>query len=114
MKKIISILANSKLRLSVAEMETSKTRCNCDFVITSLFFDEKHGYPVRAQGEVHTKLGRLITVIWNQYGECTFEGQRIKSFDLIKKSECEEVSIKMVDESLAIGLGVILFCIIFK
>ena len=85
MKNITSLLNNSKRRLSVSEMETSETRCNYDFMITSLFFDENAGYPVRAQGAVRTKLGRLIHVNWDQFGECTFEGQRVKSFDLIKR-----------------------------
>ena len=104
MKNTISILHNSKLRLSVSEMETSKTRCKCDFMITSLFFDKNPGYPERAQGAIRTNLGRLITVNWDQYGECTCKGQRIKSFDLIKRSEGDEVSLKMVDESLIISL----------
>ena len=114
MKRTIPILHNSKLRLSVLEMETSKTSCKCDFMITSLFFDKKPGYPVRAHGAVRTKLGRIITVNWNQYGECTCEDQRIKSFDLIKRSEGDEVSLKMVDESHGSGLGVIRLSIIFK
>ena len=114
MKNTLSIPHNLKRRLSVSEMETSDTRCKCEFMITSLFFDEKPGYPVMAQGAVRTKLGRLITVNWDQYGECTFEGQRIKSFDLIKRSEANEVSMKMIDESLVIGPVVIVFCIIFK
>jgi len=104
MKNILSMPLNSKPRLSVSEIETSDTRCKCDFMITSLFFDEKPGYPVRAQGAVRTNLGRLITVNWDQHGECTFEGQRIKSFDLIKRQEGDELSLKMEDESLAFGL----------
>ena len=56
MKNTISILHNSKLRLSVSEMETSKTRCKCDFMITSLFFDKNPGYPERAQGAIRTNL----------------------------------------------------------
>jgi len=104
----------SKLRFSTEEVENSRIRCGCEFKISSLLFDDTPNFPVRVLGYIRTNQGHQILATWNQYGECTFEGQRINSFDLIKKSECDEVSMKMIDESLVIGVGVVLFSIIFK
>lgn len=104
----------SKLRFSTEEVENSRIRCGCEFKISSLLFDDTPNFPVRVLGYIRTNQGHQILATWNQYGECTFEGQRIKSFDLIKRQVGDEVSMKMIDESLVIGPVVILFCIIFK
>jgi hypothetical protein len=94
----------SELRFSTEEMENSRLRCGCEFNITSLFFGDMPNFPLRVLGYIRTNQGHQIRATWDQYGECTIEDQRIKSFDLIKRYEGDEVLLKIDDESLSFGL----------
>ena len=71
-------------RLSTRDMETSPTRCGCEYRISTMDFeDDKPHFPTLAVGAINTGQGWTIRATWNQDGECTVENRRIKSFDLV-------------------------------
>ena len=84
-------------RFSTEEMEKSKTRCGCEFKITSLFFDDSNPqFPTKAMGSINTSQGWKIIATWNQYGECTVGSTPIKPFDLIKFEDPKAEELKPV------------------
>lgn len=92
---------NADHRFTTEEMEKSKTRCGCEFKITSLFFDDnKPQFPTKAMGCISTGQGWKIIATWNQYGECTVGSTRIKPFDLIKYDD------QQVDEQKTASIGI--------
>lgn len=94
-------------RLTTREMESSQTRCGCDFQITSMFFEDlKPNFPVKTIGCIHTGQGWKIFATWNQNGECMVSGRRIKSFDLVTPDQRE------FDQAMPVFIGLIMFLII--
>jgi hypothetical protein len=77
-------------RLSTRDMETSPTRCGCEYRISTMDFgDHKPHFPTLAIGAINTGQGWTIRATWNQYGECTVEKRRIRSFDLVTPAQKE-------------------------
>ena len=101
-------------RFSTEEVESSRLRSNLIFEASSFFFDDgKKGYPTLVLGWITTTRDHLIRAAWNKYGECTVQGKRIKSFDLIRPTQGEIDSARSIAESMVAGLIVIIICIIF-
>lgn len=101
-------------RFSTQEIESSKLKCNLRFETTDLFYDDgKRGFPTHILGYVKTRPGRLLSASWNQHGECTVKGIRVKSYDMVRPTQSQMDSGKSVITSLVVGLIVILVCIIF-
>lgn len=93
--------------LTTREMESSQTRCGCDFQITSMFFEDSNpDFPVKSIGRIKTGQGWKIFVTWNQSGECMISGSRIKSFDLVTAQQ------KEFDQAMPVFIGLIIFLII--
>lgn len=111
-KKIISEFFDP--RFSTDEIENSKLKCNLSFETTGMFYDdEKRGFPTHILGIVKTKRGIPLHASWNQHGECTVKGIRVKSFDLVRPTQSQMDSGKSVLTSLVVGLIVITVCAIF-
>jgi len=101
-------------RFTTEEVENSKLKCNFHFESTDMFFDdEKRGFPTNILGVIKTPAGTLLSVSWNQHGECTSQGIRLKSFDLVRPTQKEIDSARPVLTILTIGLIVIVASIIF-
>lgn len=101
-------------RFSTQEIENSKLKCNLSFSTTDMFYDdEKRGFPTHILGNVKTQRGILLPASWNQRGECTVKGKRVRSFDMVRPTQSEMDSAKSVFTSLVVALIVILVCIIF-
>lgn len=77
-------------RFSTQEIENSKLRCNLQFTTNDMYFDdEKRGFPTHICGTIKTGRGNIILASWNQHGECTVKGKRIKSFDMVRPTQKE-------------------------
>jgi len=94
-KQIIKEIMNP--RFSIEEMENSHTKCGCEFKITTLFFDDnKRHFPTQVLGWIDPEQGNKIMATWNLRGECFVNGNRIKSFNLIKSTQKEIDAIRTV------------------
>ena len=102
-------------RLTTSEMETSGTRCGCDHRISTMDFgDEKPHFPTLAVGAVNTGQGWNIGATWNQYGECSVNNRRIRSFDIITPAQKEINDAKPVFLFLFIFILFIIITIVEK
>jgi hypothetical protein len=71
-------------RLSTEEMENSQTKCGLKIKITLMFFDDhKPNFPSMIIGRIYIDQKQERIAKWNQYGECTVNSRRAKTFDLI-------------------------------
>lgn len=102
-------------RLTTQEMENSQTKCGCEFQIITMFFDDnKPHLPTMAIGKINTGQGLKIPATWNQYGECTVNSRRVKSFDLIAPSQKEIDEAKPVIVALVSVVLTIITSLIIK
>jgi len=102
-KKIINELFDP--RFSTEEVENSKLKCNFPFESTDMFYDDlKRGFPTNILGVIKTPNGALLSVSWNQHGECTSQGVRLKSFDLVRPTQ------KVIDSEKTIVVSTIVIC----
>jgi len=77
-------------RFSTEEVENSKLKCNLPFESSDMFYDDlKRGYPTTILGAIKTPAGILMQVSWNQHGECTNQGVRLESFDMVRPTQKE-------------------------
>ena len=79
-------------RFTISELENSQTRCGCDYEIDTIVFDDELPcMPKLAKGKIIIARKIKFTAMWSKDGKCTVNGDRVKSFDLIrpeyKKSE---------------------------
>jgi len=110
-KQIASEIANP--RFTTEEMETSHTRCRFEFKITSMLFDDKPRFPTRAYGNVKTDCGHVINVNWNEHGECHHQNNRMTAFDLVRPTQGEIDSAKIIGGATLLTIGAILITSIF-
>ncbi len=101
-------------RFSTEEMETSKLKCGFEFSITSMYYDDgQPNLPSHACGFVVPPNVKEIPAVWNRHGECLVNQVRLKSFDLIRKTQQEIDSARAVGESMLLAIFVIIISIIF-
>lgn len=103
-----------KPRFTIWEMETAGTRCNCEYTVITLYFnDNKPNFPTGSKGRIDTGQGFSLTASWNMYGECFVSGKRINSFDLVRPQDKELIAAKPFIEFCIILIIVILGSSIF-
>ena len=102
-------------RFTTEELENSRTRGGVKFEIKSLIFDdEREHFPTRAIGRVALKSGSMLIVVWNQHGECMYEGNRMPQFDLLRPTQKEIDAAKPVFVSMVGIIILLLITIIFN
>lgn len=73
-------------RFSTEEFELSRTQCEFNHGVTSMYYDDHiPNLPTHVIGYIQPPAGaKLQLATWNRFGECTMEGLRVKSFDLVR------------------------------
>lgn len=98
---------------STSEMESSRTRSGVEFNIATMIYDDDIRYcPVTALGCVKTPKGHLLHVNWDRDGHCRDNGLRMTDFDLIRPTQNEIDSAKIVGGSVLTILVIVIFSII--
>lgn len=112
LKRIITEIFDP--RFSTEEIQNSKLKYGITFEVTDLFFDdEKPHFPTHILGVVKTQNGIRIQCSWNRHGECTHQGNRVKSFDLIRPTQGEIDSARTVGTSLMVFIVLIIISNLF-
>jgi hypothetical protein len=100
---------------STSEFESAVIRGRGRHRIAEMEF-VKTGYPCRVTGIVYptSKRNTAIKVHWNRLGKCRSPlGARLNDFDLIRQPGKEIRTAESINESIALGLIVIIICTIF-
>ena len=101
-------------RFSTQEIENSRLRSNLNFDLVDFYYnDEKEGYPTHVSGTIKTGHGIIIQANWDQHGECTVKGKRIRSFYLIRETRSEIDSSRTIGTVTLVGLLALLIRAIF-
>jgi hypothetical protein len=95
-------------RMTLSEFERAQTRNKHSFEIVSVIYDDNYpGLPIRIIGIIDTKHTGKKQIVWNQYGECFFYGNRMKEYDLIHPSASQIASAQICSLSLLFIIVVI-------
>jgi hypothetical protein len=110
MKLIANYKKEVKPRLSIEEFERCRIEGYLEFELLTIFFAEEN-YPHRILGRVND-LSEWVDVVWNEYGEASIEGIRMREYDLISQSKAHGKNIAY-EEYILVGTVIIGTLLIF-
>ena len=94
-------------RFTTEDLETSSLRSKGDFQILSIIYDgNKPILPIRAMGQV-VENKTLMFAVWNEYGECSIDGQRSFEHDMLRNRKDEinaSVSLSLIVLSVLVQI----------